>query len=127
MYIFAACGSVSSLSTLLLTDTNTTGIQILINSLQSTGFTVSYTSGNIGTYSGNPPASNFGSVILLNVYSYTTDMPTSGQLSILNAQQNLYYWCNNDRMGTIYDQLRKMVKPLFNIVGTIFIHTLLIK
>jgi hypothetical protein len=81
------CGSLCQ-TTLLLSDTNTATVQTLVNSLQSAGLTVNYISGGISSYSGSPDAASYGSVILITGNSYSLDMPTSGQQSIVNAQQN---------------------------------------
>ncbi len=42
----------------------------------------------IYNYSGFPPASCYGSVILITGNDYSNNMPASGQQSIFNAQQN---------------------------------------
>jgi hypothetical protein len=81
------CGF-SSQTTLLLSDTNTATVQTLVNDLQSAGLTVTYMPGGIANYTGSPNASNYGSIILITGSAFSTDMPTSGQQSIVNAQQN---------------------------------------
>jgi hypothetical protein len=78
----------SNPTTLLLSDTNTATVQTLVNNLQAAGLTVNYVSGGIATYTGSPDASFYGSVVLITGNDETTDMPLSGQQSILNAQQN---------------------------------------
>ena len=75
-------------SALLLSDTNTATVQTLVNALQSAGLTVNYIPGGISNYSGSPDASSYSSVILITGSFLSIDMPTSGQQSILNAQQN---------------------------------------
>ncbi len=77
----------SSSTALLLSDTNTATVQTLVNELQSAGLIVNYISGGIITYTGSPDASTYGSVILVTGNDYLSDMPTSGQQSIVNAQQ----------------------------------------
>ncbi len=88
MTISLACVSSFCKSTFLLSDTNTATVQTLVNSLQSAGLTVNYISGGIANYTGSPPASSYGSVILITGNDYTVDMPITGQQSIVNAQQN---------------------------------------
>ena len=74
--------------TLLLSDTNTAALQTLINNLQSNGFTVAYIPGGISNYTGYPDASLYGSIILITGTAWNTDMPISGQQSIMKAQKN---------------------------------------
>ncbi|CAF1039505.1 unnamed protein product [Rotaria sp. Silwood1] len=86
-HVFIDC-SQSNRTALLLSDTSTVVVQTLVNNLQSVGLTVNYISGGISTYSGSPNAANYDSVILITGNDYATDMPSSGQESIRNAQQN---------------------------------------
>ncbi|CAF1286751.1 unnamed protein product [Rotaria sordida] len=80
--------SQSNRTALLLSDTNTVAVQRLVSNLQSVGLTVNYISGGISNYTGSPNAANYDAVILITGNDYLADMPSSGQESIRNAQQN---------------------------------------
>jgi hypothetical protein len=56
--------------------------------LQHAGLTVNYISGGISTYNGSASASSYCTVILMTGNNEQLDMPSSGQQSIVNAQQN---------------------------------------
>ncbi|CAF1264103.1 unnamed protein product [Rotaria magnacalcarata] len=72
---------------LLLSDDQSALLQPLINRLQDSGITTTYVQNGTATYSGLPDARVFDVVILITGDLKENDMPISGQLAIVNAQQ----------------------------------------
>jgi hypothetical protein len=81
------CGACNS-NVLLLCDglCSATSNVTIKNAFDGAGLITTTVDNGINLYSGTPAASGFGAVVLPVGQSYSTDMPTTGQTSIVNAQ-----------------------------------------
>lgn len=77
----AECNS----NVLLLGDSDTTGNAAMQAGLEMAGMTVTLVTSGVLSYDGTPAASDFGVVVASTGNSYSGDMPSAGQTSIVTA------------------------------------------